>query len=150
MTHFEGADSKKTVHENRCFSEHIKASSSPCWSAALAIQIVIPESRFRISRIMLSAITRCVLLSRNMVSPLWSAICTTVSTSKAMARSKSSLACWSAAVWISGTMAAIFSFAIYSAICRISARCCSALPPCPSYVWMLQRLPGVADVIPVK
>ena len=103
-------------------------------NCSFSIYIVKRSSRFRISRIMLSAMTRCVFLSRNMVSPLWSATCTTVSTSKAMARNNSSLACCNATACICGTMAAIFWSAISAAIIRISARCSSALPPCPSYV----------------
>lgn len=134
MTHFEGADSLKNCPRKQMFFRHIKTSSRLAWSAALAIQNEKPSSRLRISRIMLSAMTRCVFLSRKMVSPLCSATSTTVSTSKANARSNSSLACYNAAIWISGTMAAIFWPAISSAICRISALCCSALPPCPSYV----------------
>ena len=125
---------RKTVHENRCFPDTQKTSSRLFGSAALAFHIVKPSSRFRISRIMLSAMTFCVFLSRNMVSPLWSATCTTVSTSKAMARSKSSLACYNAVACNCGTTAAIFCSAILSAICSISARCSAALPPCPSYV----------------
>ena len=72
------------------------------------IYIVKRSSRFRISRIMLSATAFCVLLSRHIFSPLWNAISTTVSTSKAMARNKSSLACYNAVAWICGTMAASF------------------------------------------
>jgi len=83
---------------------------------------------------MLSATTFCVLLSRHIFSPFWKATSTTVSTSKAMAWSKSSLACCNAAVWICGMMAAILRSAISSAIYAISRRCSAALPPCPSYV----------------
>lgn len=79
-----------------------------------------------------------------MVSPFWSAIDTTVSTSKVNASSNSLRACYKAAVCICGTMAAILASAICSAICCISARCCSARPPCPSCVLVLMahRFPG--------
>ena len=82
---------------------------------------------------MFSAMTFCVRLSLNMVSPLCSATCTTVSTSKVMARSKSSLACSIAATYICGKMAAIFWSATISAISYISRRCSSLCPPWPSY-----------------
>ena len=135
MPHFDGADSKKNCPRKQMFSRHIKTSSRLSWSAALAIQIVMPSSRFRISRIMLSAMTRCVRLSRNIFSPFAKATSTTVSTSKARARNSSSLACYKVAAWICGMMAASCSSAFLSAICSISALCSAALPPCPSYVW---------------
>lgn len=139
--YFDGAGSKKNCPRKHLFSRHIKRGSKLPFPAACCFCYFIPFNCLRTSRITASARTFCVFLSLNMDSPFSNPILTALVTSKESASNRLLYALSVAARCISGIISAIRCDTICSAICAISRRCSSALPPCPSYVRRYSMLP---------